>query len=606
MRFITFGGCVGWMHPGKTDRGIVICNPYGHESGWCQRGVRRLAEQLCASGFHVLRFDYRDTGDSAQANGECNPLETAPLDICAAVAQLRAWSGVQHVTLLGLRLGATFATLAAREASADELILLAPVTSGRIYLRELKALRLGWLENLSVPVRAAQLDSPFNVIGYLYDDTFCEQFSRLDLAREISATPPNALRRVLVCETRIGANQTLVDQFAELGIRVERTPFDGYKDFVQEAALSLIPKTTFAHINQWMRTGTFRECDARENATRTEESSLDMGDIVERPAFFGESPIFGILTQPREIPQGTLALLITNTAANPHHGDGRLSVRLAREMARQGIPALRIDARGFGESARLPHEAADHAVTVHAPSVTEDVVTAARWLRNQGFTTVVTFGICSGGYSSIRAALVEPTISAALSVNMQRFYMPDGISMRELAVQAGYSMAGYASSAFEWAKWKTFLTGKRHPILIARSVGIHIAKNVFLGLNDLLRKVLPAESDLAPDTSTPRGVVQALERKGVRALLIYGEFDNGVNELNLHFGRHGKKIPRSSSVKTLVRSDLDHALFNPLAAAAIISICRSFVEELRTGEEAVGRTPRPVVAQAVRAERSAR
>ena len=64
-------------------------------------------------------------------------------DILAAEAELRRQTGVRQVCLLGMRLGALLATLAAaRLSNVKGMIFLAPVTSGKRYLRELRTARL--------------------------------------------------------------------------------------------------------------------------------------------------------------------------------------------------------------------------------------------------------------------------------------------------------------------------------------------------------------------------------------------------------------------------------------------------------------------------------
>src|SRR5260370_24123183 len=119
MRPIVFGGRFGWLHPGKGARGVVLCSPFGHESVWSHKGMRGLAEDLGAGGVSVLRFDYRGTGDSVGEDGAAQQLQSAVADVCAAVAWLKQETGVTELTLCGLRLGASFAALAARECSVD-------------------------------------------------------------------------------------------------------------------------------------------------------------------------------------------------------------------------------------------------------------------------------------------------------------------------------------------------------------------------------------------------------------------------------------------------------------------------------------------------------
>src|SRR5471032_2608277 len=137
MKPVIFGGRFGWLHLGVGKHGVVLCNAFGHESVWSHKGIRRLAENLSASGISVLRFDYLGTGDSAGVAGGSDQLESGVSDVCAAIDWLKQETGITHVTLCGLRLGAAFALLAVRRCPTDGLVLLAPVIKGRVYVREL-------------------------------------------------------------------------------------------------------------------------------------------------------------------------------------------------------------------------------------------------------------------------------------------------------------------------------------------------------------------------------------------------------------------------------------------------------------------------------------
>src|SRR5438046_10636910 len=61
----------------RTDAGregsVVLCYPYGRDYVSAFRAYRTLALRLARAGFHVLRFDYRGTGDSAGDIGDASP-----------------------------------------------------------------------------------------------------------------------------------------------------------------------------------------------------------------------------------------------------------------------------------------------------------------------------------------------------------------------------------------------------------------------------------------------------------------------------------------------------------------------------------------------------
>ncbi|HMK97167.1 MAG TPA: hypothetical protein VK425_06435, partial [Acidimicrobiales bacterium] len=129
----------GWFHSPSGDRcrgGAVICPPVGQDYIRAHYAIRLLAEQLAAAGFCALRFDYDGTGDSA--GDDEGPERTASwlATVGQAMTALRA-AGIPRLSLVGLRLGATLAAVAAAaDGGADDVVLWDPYVSGRDFLRE--------------------------------------------------------------------------------------------------------------------------------------------------------------------------------------------------------------------------------------------------------------------------------------------------------------------------------------------------------------------------------------------------------------------------------------------------------------------------------------
>jgi pimeloyl-ACP methyl ester carboxylesterase len=584
MKPIAFGGRFGWLHPGQGTHGVVICSPFGHEEPWCHKGIRYLAEELSAYGIPALRFDYLATGDSAGVDGNAHHFEAFVSDIVAAVERLKE-TGVTSVTLCGLRLGATMAALASRRCQVDSLVLLAPVTRGRAYLRELAALRKVWLDNLAEPLRSTQRDKPFNVLGQLYSDKLCSELDALDLSKSMddhASIPP----RALVLDSRARASAALCSTLRGRGVELETAVMEGYFEYVDETKSSVVPARALAHVAQWIADGTpdtrVRSAlnkGARPSVSLDDDAIIDTPEARERPVIFGANGLFGILCEPRDRLAFGPVMLITNTAGSVHHGDSRLSVRIAREMARRGIASMRIDARGIGDSPpRTAQGPLDLVPSIHASTTIEDVGTAAAWLKRKGYHTVISFGICSGAYSALRASLVEPALTAVIAVNIARFHIPEGMSMADLEELQRNSMKRVGPAIFKPSKWWLVLSGKRSFRPIAQAV----ASNLIARLRSH-RLDLPGNRDAAPEVDAladPHGVVHALERKGVQTLFVYGSGDEGMEQLNAHFGKRGKKLSRFSNVKAVVFDELDHALFDPRASAKVVALSEAFIKDL--------------------------
>src|SRR5262249_10306123 len=133
------------LHPAdapRTNTGIVICHPYGEERQLVDRVLVRFGRRLAAAGFAAVRFDARGYGESDRELAD-RTVETHVGETLAAAALLRPRYAVDTVVLLGLRLGATVAALAAeRDPGIAGLVLWSPIVSGRTYARELLRYKL--------------------------------------------------------------------------------------------------------------------------------------------------------------------------------------------------------------------------------------------------------------------------------------------------------------------------------------------------------------------------------------------------------------------------------------------------------------------------------
>ncbi len=176
----------GVLHPPRgmssLQRGVVLCPPMGQEYMRSHRAYRSLAGRLARKGFHVFRFDYFGTGDSAGESEEGSPriwLE----NIATAIEELRESAAVERVTLVGLRLGGALAAIAATgNSDVEELVLWDPVVDGNDFVRELDEVAHSPLSSSS--------PGTVGVLGFPFTELMRQEIQEIDLRKSIGASIP--------------------------------------------------------------------------------------------------------------------------------------------------------------------------------------------------------------------------------------------------------------------------------------------------------------------------------------------------------------------------------------------------------------------------------
>ncbi len=185
----------------------LLCPPWGQEYLVSHRIFRRLAVRLSESGYHVLRFDYYGTGDSAGGREE-GDLDSWLEDAQTAAAELRDMSGYSSYACFGIRLGAVVASrLAASSADVHTTVLWDPVVNGERYLNEMQAAQLEierWAVN---PIRRAK---PTDAVQDLLGFPLTQQMRRsIAAVRPESFTAPSKAHLKLFYSDASSAQQEL-------------------------------------------------------------------------------------------------------------------------------------------------------------------------------------------------------------------------------------------------------------------------------------------------------------------------------------------------------------------------------------------------------------
>lgn len=176
--------------PARTV-GVVLCYPAWEEYMRAHHAFRQTAMLLARRGFHVIRFDYFGTGDSAGA-GEEATMSRWLADIGTAIDELKAVGGPTTVSLVGLRLGAALAALAAGERDdVDRVVLWDPIIDGRAYMEEIVARYGGGQSNGKRPAA-----SQGEIMGYPLSEELRDGITKIDLRLLPRRTVPHAFLMV--------------------------------------------------------------------------------------------------------------------------------------------------------------------------------------------------------------------------------------------------------------------------------------------------------------------------------------------------------------------------------------------------------------------------
>ncbi|MDB4933276.1 MAG: hypothetical protein JWP87_248 [Labilithrix sp.] len=436
-----------------------MCNPFGYEAINAHRALRRFAESFASAGIATIRFDYDGTGDSAGDDRDPDRLDAWLASTREAARTLRETCGVQRVWLLGLRLGSLIASLAAKDLDVSGLIAIAPVVSGRVYLRELKLLQgaLGLRERpADVPSDTEVDEGGQETHGFGVYSATRAALTKVDLVK----LPEPPAKHVLVLDrSDLPSAGPWIAHLQSQGAVVDAQQLPGYVDIKEQ-----VPEEMIRAANAWLAARVAEPRAQRASSTPARkaidpEPRAAHSDVVERSVFVDPARhVFGVLTTPLSAASSGRAVLLLNAGAIHHIGPNRLYVALARRWAAAGDHVLRLDISGIGES---PTRAGEVENMVYSPRALEDVGAAVAWLRKQpNVTSVWSVGLCSGAYHAMKGAVAGQDVSGIIAINPLTFFWTPDTPLDFPAFRVVSEADSYQRAALNPAKWKKLLLGQ--------------------------------------------------------------------------------------------------------------------------------------------------
>lgn len=585
------GACFGWFHPGAAPRrhlAVVMCRPLGYEALCSYRTYTQLAETLSAAGFDVLRFDYHGCGDSPGGDTDGQRVEAWLASIRAAIDKARELAGTTRVALFGLRFGATLAVQAALDrGGVDALMLWAPCPSGRAFVREMRAAQ---------GARAlASAATGLEALGTLFTPDTLEAMQRLDAAKATAAPARDVL---VIGRDDIPGEGPLPQHWRDLGAEVTYTVWPGYAGMMAEPHEAVLAPGTLASITQWLSARHPAVAPAQDGVAgegdRARVLSLAIpafagvasGPVVESAVSFGrDRQLFGILAEPRTAsPRADSAVLMLNVGGNYRIGPNRNYVKAAREFAAAGYRALRFDISGIGDS-RV--EAGFSGDSMYRAGATVDVSAAIDMLAARGCRRFFLMGICSGSYLAFQTALKDTRVTGILLMNPRLLeWDADRSGPWQSSMQQYYKSTRYYRQALLRSEvYARLVRGEVDVRGIAQRMW-HLARARVSRAWDKLRGRPPQEGVLAK--------FRHLSRRGVEALLVMSEQDDGLDYMQFHLGRGASRMRGHRGFAMALIPDADHTFSTVASQRALMAVLREHLNRLHeTGAAAKMSTTTP-------------
>ncbi len=566
----------GWLHDAdpaaRKGLGLLIVNPFGFEEVCAHRSLRHFADAASAAGFPSLRFDLAGCGNSQGDEFESHVPTKWLGSVHDAIDTLKRTGGVTQVLVLGVRLGATLATLVASERDdVAGLIAIAPVVRGRAYVRELTM--LGQTGSPPGEGENGALESA----GFLMTSETASSVSQVDL-RALHHRPAP---RVLIVERddMIGMSEW-APALQKLGaeVRVERWP--GYARMLDDAQRAVVPELMVAGVLACMTAWSAQAALSPVAAEAPDRLSLPCrvalpggggAQVLETPVHIdtgSATRLFGVLVTPeadsaRAGPRP--AVLLLNSGSIHHIGPNRLWARLARQWAARGMTVLRLDIAGIGDSPPRPGTREN---VVYSPHAIDDVAAALSFLRSQvGASECHLVGLCSGAYHAFKAAVAGQPVASALMINPLTYFWKEGTRLSDVKDYEIVELtAKFRGKLFTREPWLKLLHGELDVRLVAEVAARRAWGLVAPHLVEAARALrIPLRHNLARE-------LEGAARQGIRLRFVFAERAPGFALLRKQSGRAMQRLLEQQAASIDFIANADHTFTRLEARERLVAV----------------------------------
>ena len=336
---------------------------------------------------------------------------------------------------------------------------------------------------------------------------------------------------------------------------MEEAEFSGYDDLVSSPTLSKISDDVVNRLVDWVLSQTHAESPAIPQEDFTVNAPQRGRGFVEQPVQFGEGGrLFGIFCGPddREV---VSSVLLLGAAYDRHAGWGRLSVQMARTLAREGVASLRFDAANIADSPPVKNVPEQ---VLYDAAQNDDVAAALDFLGKRGKGPFIAAGRCSGAYLAFNGAIADERIDAVVAVNPVVFHWRKGRSVDEALHKRPRSFGEYSQRFRQGATFKRLISGD----VDVASAGLNIVKATIKRLSTKTARLFRRGSE---EGRAVYGAFDKLKANDTAVHLLYSDNDDGLEHFQYYFDANGKGLAAYKNVSLTIIPDADHNLSTPEA-----------------------------------------
>ncbi|MDX1643222.1 MAG: alpha/beta hydrolase [Thermoanaerobaculia bacterium] len=261
--------------------------------------------------------------------------------------------------------------------------------------------------------------------------------------------------------------------------------------------------------------------------------------MKEQVVHFGsKARLVGIVSEPeRRLPEAP-AVLLLNSGTLHRVGPNRLYVTLSRQLAARGLPVMRFDFSGIGDSGRR-----EDRVPFLEGSVEETREAMDLLEERFGTRQFLLLGLCSGGNVAFATAVADERVTGCALINVrghlhgsdeeaETYYRNRGMRRHYLRMAT--------RGSFRWKNWRKALAGQVDYRGFVRSL-----------LQFRAGELSTQKGELGPELGI-------LEARGVELLHLWCEGDEGLDYAEVVLEDRIERLEKAASSQLEVVEGADH------------------------------------------------